>query len=109
MGNAADYARESQWDEFCEDDIFFSFPVIRDPWTLFREGKYLNELRHIKFQLNYNAKNDIWYQDSGSKVKISEMDSGYKNNIVKFLEKKRIKAPKQFLCTNKINVLSEDE
>lgn len=96
MGDMADYARESQWDEFCEEDIFLYFPIIRNPWTLYKESKYLNELRHLKSQLRHNAENDIWFQNNGNKVKISEMDQDYKNTIIKFLEKKKIKAPKEF-------------
>ena len=100
MGDGADLARDRQWDEFCFSDIFYSFPKVRNPFILvkdFQEAGQFCLLDDLIFQINYNAKQDAWFQKDGSKVKISEMNNDYKNAIVKFLAKKKIKAPKQFL------------
>ena len=100
MGDGADMARDRQWDAFCINDIFTRFPRVRNPWDLpmeFMKEGVICLLEDISFQIRHNAKSDVWYQKSGNKVKISEMDDNYKNTIVKFLEKKKIKVPKQFL------------
>ena len=100
MGDGADMAREAQWDAFCIYDIFKLYPMVRNPWDLpmeFMKEGVICLLEDISFQIRHNAKNNYWFQKSGNKVKISEMDDDYKSTIVKFLAKKKIKAPKQFL------------
>lgn len=103
MGDGADMARERELDMFIEEDLFWSFPTIRNPFKLqsdFMSKGYVcfkeEMISMLNFQIKHNSENDIWFNKNGERVKISDMEDSYKNSIAKFLKKRGLNVPDIF-------------
>ena len=76
------------------DELFeYHYMTVRPAFNI--ETQWLN--RSVQEQIKYNAECNVWYDIKERKHRISEMDIDYVINIIKFLKRKNIKVPKEFI------------